>query len=154
MARSNFMNYLNISFSGLVFLGLGIVIITKTFSSDEFFSGSLESASCVEDEYRVGTYTFTLSILGQGTFRNRLNISCENISDLKTGDQVEIETSGHLLMQLTAKGVTLIEREMVERREAEVNALIYFIFLIAMGDFFYRTFSLYKGRERKKTQNV
>jgi hypothetical protein len=151
MIKNNFMKYLNIAFSGAVFLCLGIVIIIKTFSSDEFLMGAIEKASCVEDTYRKGTFTYTLSIQNKGTFGNRLNIPCDKISVLKIGDQVKVETSGHLLMQLSSKGTILIDRQMVERREAKINFMIYIIFLIAMGDFLYRIYTLYKEREHKKS---
>lgn len=153
MIKNNFLKYVNIAFSGAVFLSLGIVIIIKTFSSDESLIGALESASCVEDTYRKGTFTYSLSIQNKGTFGNRLNISCDKISDLQIGDKVEIETSGHLLMQLSSRGITLIERKMVERREAKVNFMIYLIFIIAMGDFLYRSYSHYKEREHRRSQN-
>lgn len=143
-------NNLNIAFSLTVMLFMGAAIIKFSLSELETFKGYIDEVNCQADEKRAGLYSYQIKLVNNVSFRNRLDVSCEAISDLKKGDYIEIESNGHIFIQVKHDGVELFNRQLLDIKRSGVNIVFVLLFILASCDFAYRMYYLKKNSHHQK----
>src|SRR5690606_28156167 len=104
---------LNISFSLAVMLAIGFIIIKSIFAEHRSVKGYVEEIDCHADVKREDIYSYYFKLSNNERFRNRLNIPCESIAKVEIGDPIEVESNGHVFVQVTHKGVELFDRNLL-----------------------------------------
>lgn len=139
-------NCLNITFSLIVMLFTGAIIIKSYLSDHEITKGYIEEVHCQADKKRVGIYSYQIRLDNDVSYRNRLDVTCEAFSQLKIGDYIEIESSGNIFVQVKHDGVELFNKNLLNVKREGVNIVFVLLFLLASCDFSYRMYHLKKNR--------
>lgn len=125
---------------------MGFLIIKSLLASPHFVKGHVEKIDCHEDVKIEGTYSYHILTSNNESFRNRLSIPCESISQIEIGDQIEVESIGHIFVQVTHEEVEVFDRNLLNIRRSGVNIIFVLLFLLATGDLIYRLY-FFKKKE-------
>lgn len=139
-------NNLNISFSLAVVLVIGFIIVKSILADHKFVKGYVEEIDCHADAKRDGIYSYYLKTSNNERFRNRLDIPCESISKIEIGDPIEVESNGHIFVQVTHKGVELFDKDLLSMKRSGVNIIFVLLFILATCDLVYRLFFYKKNK--------
>ncbi len=142
-------NNLNIAFSLIVIFFTGAVIIKAYLSEHETNKGYVEEISCQADKERGGIYSCKIRLDKNISFRNRQDVSCEAVSKIKKGDYVEVESRGHIFVQVKHDGVELFNKNLLDVKREGVNIVFVLLFILASCDFSYRMYQLKKNRHHQ-----
>ncbi|MFC3032763.1 hypothetical protein ACFOEE_09560 [Pseudoalteromonas fenneropenaei] len=142
-------NNLNIVFSLIVMFFTGAAILKVYLSEHQVVNGYIDEINCQADKKKDGVYSYQIRLDNEFSFRNRLNVACEIISDLKKGDYIEIESIGHIFIQLKHNGVNLFNKKELNIKRSGISIIFTLLFLLASCDFFYRIYSFKKNRHHQ-----
>jgi hypothetical protein len=142
-------NSLNIALSVIVMFFTGAVIIKSYLPEHEKTKGYIEEFNCQADKRRVGIYSYQIRLDNDASFRNRLDVACEAVSKLKIGDYIEVESSGHIFVQVKHDGVELFNKNLLNVKREGVNIVFILLFILASCDFSYRMYHLKKNRHHQ-----
>lgn len=142
-------NNLNIAFSLIVMFFMGAATIKTYLSDHKKTTGHIEEIDCQADKKRNGIYSYQIRLNNDISFRNRLNVSCEAFPKLKKGDYIEVESTGHIFLQVKHDGVELFNKNLLEVKREGVNVVFVLLFILASCDFSYRMYHLKKNRHHQ-----
>lgn len=124
--------------SSIIFL-FSLFVIVKSYSGNKILvKGVIESISCERDFDTKDTYSYEIKLRGSNSYRNRLNVSCNAIQSIHTGDLIEIQTEGHLFLQFLYEDKPVFEQDKIEMRNTEIIFLFYFMLIVSAIDLFLR----------------
>jgi hypothetical protein len=140
MINKKLKNNLNISFSLAVMLLIGFVIVKSILADHSFVKGYVDEIDCHVDAKSDDTYSYYLKTSNNERFTNRLDIPCKSIAKIEIGDPIEVESYGHIFVQVTHKGVELFDKNMLSMKRSGVNVIFTLLFILAACDIVYRLF--------------
>ena len=146
MKIKNIISNFNITFSLIIMLVMGFLIVKNLLASHNFVKGYVEKVDCHEDLKIKGTYSYHILTSNNESFSNRLDIPCDSISQIKIGDHIEVESQGHIFVQVTHKEVDIFDRNLLNIKRSGVNIIFVLLFILATGDLIYRLYF----RKKKK----
>ena len=103
MKIKNIISNFNITFSLIIMLVMGFLIVKNLLASHNFVKGYVEKVDCHEDLKIKGTYSYHILTSNNESFSNRLDIPCDSISQIKIGDHIEVESQGHIIAYTLVK---------------------------------------------------
>lgn len=118
----------------------GAVIVKSILADHKFVQGYVEEIDCHPDQKRDGVYSYYLKTSNNERFRNRLAMPCDSIAKVEIGDPVEVESNGHIFVQVTHKGVELFDRNLLSIKRSGVIIIFVLLFILATCDLVYRFF--------------
>lgn len=122
----------------MIFTGL---VIAKTLLADhKLVKGYVEEINCHPDSKRNGVYLYFIKTSNDERFRNRLNIACDSISDIKIGDLIEVESDGHIFIQISHDDIDLFSKSELQLKKSGVSIIFSLLFILATCDVIYRFF--------------
>tara|TARA_R110002060_G_scaffold78221_3_gene91024 strand:+ start:423 stop:809 length:387 start_codon:yes stop_codon:yes gene_type:complete len=127
-------------------LVMGFLIVKNLLASHNFVKGYVEKIDCHEDVKIEGTYSYHILTSNNESFKNRLDIPCDSISQIEIGDYIEIESQGHIFVQVTHEEVDIFDRNLLNIKRSGVNITFVLLFILATGDLIYR---LYFSKKKK-----
>ena len=130
---------------------MGVLIIKGQIAHHQYTSGYIEYFECFNDKKTESTYQYNLKLKSDESFRNRIKVPCDVIPKISKGDYVEVESIGHIFIQITLNEVELFDKAYLERRRSNVNFIFILLFLLGLCDFSYRMFNNVKSRKPTST---
>ncbi len=143
-------NNLNIFISLIVMLFTGAFIVKSGISEYGIVKGYIEEVNCQVDKKRDGIYLYHIKLVSDVSFRNRLDVACNVVSELKKGDYIEIESNGHIFIQVKHNGIDLFNKKLLDIKRSGVNLVFVLLFILASCDFSYRIYLLNKNSRHQK----
>lgn len=152
MKIKNIISNLNVAFSLIIILVMGFLIVKNLLSSHNFVKGYVEKIDCHEDVKIKGTYSYHILTSNNESFRNRLDIPCNSISQIEIGDHIEVESVGHIFVQVTHAEIEIFNRNLLNMRKSGVNIIFVLLFILAAGDLIYRLYFIKKKEKIKGSE--
>ncbi len=139
-------NNLNIGFSIVLMIVMGVLIIKGLLANHQTTAGSIESFECANTRKSQSSYQYDVKLKDGQTFRNLFDVPCEVMPKISNGDYVQIESIGHQFVQITLNGVDLFDKSSLERRGNTVNFVFVLLFLLGLFDFSFRVYIKVKSK--------
>ena len=143
--------YLNMAFSLGLMIVMGVLVVKGQIANHQYTTGFIEYFECFNDKKTEATYQYNLKLASGQSFRNRIKVPCDELPEISKGDYVEIESIGHIFIQVTFDEVELFDKPYLERRRSGVNLVFILLFLLGLFDFSYRIFNKMKSRNATLT---
>lgn len=149
--RGGLKNYLNMAFSLGLMMVMGVLIVKGQIANHHYTAGYIEYFECFNDKKTEATYQYNLKLASGQSFRNRIKVPCDVLPEISKEDYVEIESIGHIFIQITFNEVELFDKSYLESRRSSVNLVFILLFLLGLFDFSYRMFNKVKNRNATST---
>lgn len=135
-----------ILFSLSIFVFSAFLLINNSMSEQQRFSGLIKEVSCQADKKRAGFYLAQIRLDNDARYHNKVELNCDSVAELKPGDWIEVESQGHIFIQIRHNGRDLFNKKLLALKISNTTGVFVWLWMLAGCDLVYRLYDAKKNK--------